>query len=141
MFSAINFIEDGALAVAGAIGGYWLFPWKGGSLKKAVEFQQQSLIEAAKREAEAIAREARLKANEDALKVREEAEQSFSARRKEQADMEGRLTQRESLVNRQLENIVADEKNLRAQREGCAAQASELERRLIEAEHLKQERI
>ena len=66
--------------------GYWLFRWKERSHKRAVELQQLTRIEAARREAEAIAREAKLKANEDALKVREETEQSFSARRKELTD-------------------------------------------------------
>ncbi len=48
-------------------------------------------------------RDARLAANEEALKLRSETEQ--------------RLNEREALVNRQLENLVREEKRLRGQRE------------------------
>ncbi|HEY6166422.1 MAG TPA: ribonuclease Y, partial [Verrucomicrobiae bacterium] len=81
----------------------------------------------------------RLKANEEALKLREETEQNFSARRKELAELEGRLAQRESLINRQLENMVADERSVRAQKDACTAKSAELDRRLAEAEKLTQE--
>jgi len=141
MFSAINLYVDGALVLAGGAVGYWLFRWKERNLKKAVELQQQQVLDAARRDTEAVAREARIKAAEEAHKLREETEQSFSARRKELADLEGRITQRESLVNRQLENIVTDEKNVRAQRDACATQSAELERKLAEAGHLKAERL
>ena len=80
--------------------------------------EKAALLEAARREAEAIVREARLAANEEALKLRSETEQ--------------RLSEREALVNRQLENLVREEKSLRAQRE-------ELEGKLAEAQRLRQE--
>ena len=65
--------------------------------------EKTSLLERRAARAEAIVREARLAANEEALKLRSETEQ--------------RLNEREALVNRQLENLVREEKSLRAQRE------------------------
>src|ERR1041384_3651681 len=142
MFSQINVYLEGILAfLAGGALGYWLLRWKDRNIKAAAAMERQSVLEAARREADSIGREARLKANEDALKTREETEQSFSARRKELADLEGRLAQRESLINRQLENLVTDEKNLRQQKESCAVQTAEQERRQVELEHLKAERV
>ena len=56
---------------------------------------------------------ARLAANEEALKLREQAEKAFGTRRRELTDLEQRLSERESLINRQLEGLVQREKDLR----------------------------
>ena len=67
--------------------------------------------------------DARLAANEEALKTRTETEQLMAARPKEHAVIEQRLMTREELVNRQLENLVREEKVLRADKEQLAAKA------------------
>ncbi len=53
----------------------------------------------------------------------------MAARLKEHAVVEQRLTTREELVNRQLENLVREEKVVRADREQLAAKTAEIEKR------------
>jgi ribonuclease Y len=142
MLSQIHPLLGGALVLLGGIGiGYALFRWREQAARKSSCAELEQIRETARREAESLLREARLKANEEALRLREETEQSFSARRKELLDLEGRLAERESLVNRQLENLVADERTLRAEKQALAERATELDRQLAAAEHLRIERL
>jgi ribonuclease Y len=142
MLSQIHPLLGGALVLLGGIGiGYAFFRWRDQAARRANRVQEDAAREAARREADTLLREARLKANEEALRLREEADQSFSARRKELLDLEGRLAERESLVNRQLENLVTDERNLRAEKQALADRATELDRQLAVAEHLRVERL
>jgi ribonuclease Y len=98
--------------------------------------QRRDTLEKARLEAEALTREARLAANEEALKMRAEIERVAAARQKEFAVIEQRLTTREELVNRQLENLVKEEKVLRGDREELAAKTVEVEAQRKEAEEL-----
>jgi ribonuclease Y len=119
MNSAIDYVFAGALIpLAGVLLGMWIWRHRERSTLAAADREKAALLEAARREAEAIVREARLTANQEALKLRSETEQ--------------RLSEREALVNRQLENLVREEKSLRGQRE-------ELEGKLGEAQRLRQE--
>src|SRR6185295_6769495 len=92
--------------------------------------EEALLQEKARREAEATLREARLAANEEALKLREQTEKSFTTRRRELSDLEQRLAERESLINRQLEGLVQRENDLRNRQEtlGQKEAAQEAER-------------
>lgn len=142
MLSQIHPLLGGALVLLGGIGiGYAFFRWRDLAARRANRAQEDAARDAVKRDAENLLREARLKANEEALHLREETEQSFSARRKELLDLEGRLAERESLVNRQLENLVADERNLRAEKQTLTEREAALERQLAAAEHLRVERL
>ena len=85
------------------------------------------MLEKAQRDAESIVRDARLAANEEALKLREQTEQSFAARRQKRAELERRLSERETLINAQLEKIVQAEKNLQEQKDGLQKQAESLD--------------
>ncbi len=91
--------------------GVWIWRHRERNNLAAAGREKAAMLEAARREAEAIAREARLAANEETLKLRSETEK--------------RLNEREALVNTQLENLVREEKSLRAQR-------TELEGKLAE---------
>ena len=114
MILAAQFVWQGALlALAGFLLGYLVFIWKQRKLQTAHAEEEKSLLDSAQREAEAILREARLAANEEALKLRDQTEKSFGTRRRELVDLEQRLSERESLINRQLEGIVQREKDLR----------------------------
>ncbi len=127
------FIE---LAVVLALGmglGFWLYRWREGMRGTALQFKQNAILETARREAEAITREARLAANEEALKLRSETEQVVAARRKETAIMEQRLTEREGLVNRQLENLVREEKVLREETEEMETKSLQIQQLQCEA--------
>ncbi|MBC8097309.1 MAG: ribonuclease Y, partial [Akkermansiaceae bacterium] len=68
-------------------------------------------------EAELIKRNAIATASQEAQKLRDEVEQSFATRRSERAEIERRLTDREALINSQLERMMEAEKTLKAERE------------------------
>src|SRR5712671_6686386 len=115
MILAAQLFWEGAplLLLTGVLLGYWLFQWKHRKLQLARAAEEKLLRDNSQREAEAILREARLAANEEALKLREQTEKSFGTRRRELTDLEQRLAERESLINRQLEGVVQREKDLR----------------------------
>src|SRR5437868_8770312 len=121
MSSLGNILEGAVLLAAGAVLCYFLLWWKERSLKKARILETETLQEKARREAENIIRDARLAANEEALKLREQIEQSFTARRLERAELERRLSEREGLINSQLERMVEAEKALKEQKAGLTA--------------------
>ncbi len=124
----MNSIVAGAvILVIGILGGYLLRLWRDRSLRAGVEQQIKDILDKARLEAESLTREARLAANEEALKVRTESERLAAARQKEIAADEQRLSTREELVNGQLENLVKQEKVLRADREALQGKAAELE--------------
>ncbi len=89
---------------------FLLSRWRDSSRRTSLENERKEMLDKAKLEAEAMKRDARLAANEEALKVRTEIEQVGAARQKELAVIEQRLITREELVNRQLENLVKEEK-------------------------------
>src|SRR5437868_1904488 len=105
--------------LVGAVLGYWLVRWKDRAVRAALAIKEQAILESARRQADNIGREARLHANEEALKLREQAEKAFTAHNSVAAETEKRLVERESLINRQLENLVLDEKSLREQKLEC----------------------
>jgi ribonuclease Y len=119
IFLANIYLEGAVFLVAGAVLGYGLLRWKERILRAAQTLRQQALLENACREAENIAREARLKANEEMLKIREQAEETLAARRQQVTENERRLTEREALINCQLENLVREEKCLLEKQADC----------------------
>jgi ribonuclease Y len=121
-------IVTGALIfLIGILVGFWLRRWRERSLRAGQEQEANAIVEKSRRDAESILRDARLAANEEALKTRRETEQLMASRLKEHAVIEHRLTTREELVNRQLENLVRQEKVLRADKEQVAAKRVEVE--------------
>ena len=83
MILVANIWADGVVIFGGgAVLGYFLLWWKSHNFRASESFQAHSLVNDARREAEALLREARLSANEEALKLREQTEQSFTARRR-----------------------------------------------------------
>jgi len=129
-----------AFFVAGAAMGYWLWRWKERNLRAAFTLKEQALLEDARRQAEVIAREARVQANEEALKIRRTAEDSYSTHKQELAETEKRLVERESLINRQLQSIVEEERRLREQQDDCHRKSGELENQRQELVELARQR-
>jgi ribonuclease Y len=115
------------LVLAGLVLGYLLRMWRDYILRGDLERQRKEIEEKARLAAEALTREARLAANEEALKKRAQIEELAAARQKEIAVTEQRLTTREELVNGQLENLVKEEKVLRADRDALLAKTAEAE--------------
>src|SRR6266404_5348270 len=130
--------------LAGALLGGLFFRWKQRKLHASRVEEEKSLQEKVRREAEATLREARLAANEEALKLREQTEKSFTTRRRELSDLEQRLAERESLINRQLEGLVQRENDLRNRQETlekkeAAQDATDLTRHILDDARLNAE--
>src|SRR5688500_17457631 len=96
----------GSSLIVGTIIGYWLVRWKERNVRAALAIKEQSILDAAAREADTLAREARVKCNEEIAKVKEETEKSFAPRQCQILEAERRLAERETLIKRQLENFV-----------------------------------
>ncbi len=129
-------VEGAGFVLAGVVLCYGFLWWKDRNAKKLQTLEAQSILEKAKRDAETLLRDARLAANEEALKIREQTEQSFVARRQERAELEQRLSERETLINTQLEKVVQVEKSLQEQKATLRQQAETLEARLAEVDRL-----
>jgi len=133
-------ITAGIFIIIGLAVGYLLLQWRERSLRTSIEHQKKDILEKARLEAEALTRDARLKANEEALKLRAEIEQTAVARQKEIFVTEQRLTTREELVNGQLENLVKEEKVLRADRDSLMARLADADAQLKTAAELVTQR-
>jgi ribonuclease Y len=135
-------IDSGAaiFVIVGIVLGYVLRIWRDYSLRGGLERQRKDILEKARLAAESLTRDARLTANEEALKARSEVEQLAAARQKEIAVTEQRLITREELVNGQLENLVKEEKVLRADREALQAKTAEAEAQRTLADQLVAQR-
>src|SRR5213080_1907743 len=106
MSSWLNILEGAVLLAAGALLSYLLLWRKDRNARRARALEVQTVVDKARSEAEIIVRDARLAGAEEARKLREDAEQSLAARRQERVESEKRLSQRESLINAQLEKMV-----------------------------------
>ncbi len=102
----IKYLEAGALLLAGSVFGYWTMRLQERHRRTGLAESKEKTLETARQEAETILREANLKATEAAIRVREEIEDSLAGRRHEVSDWEQRLTQKEGLINQQLEGAV-----------------------------------
>ncbi len=80
----------------------------------------------AQREAENLKREAHLTATEQATKLREQTEATFAARREELTALDKRLSDRDAIINSQLETLLRSENQLRAEKDSLNKRAEEL---------------
>jgi ribonuclease Y len=129
MSSLVNMLENAGLLFLGGVLFYFLLRWRDRNPGKSQVSQAQSVVEKARREAETLLREARLAANEAAFKLHEQAEQTLAAREGERLELERRLSEREALVNSQLERIVESEKKLDQEREALSKKLEALQGR------------
>lgn len=126
-FTQYTWVDPAVWIVLGGLLGYFVFHWKERRGKAAAKAQAEAILESARREAEAFGRETRLAATEEAIKLREQGEKALSSRRRELADLEHRLAQRESLINGQLEGLVSQEKGLQEKRQELLDRERELQ--------------
>lgn len=97
-------------------------------LQKDMESRAAELLAQARREAESLTREARVLATEEIQKLREQSEQSHARRRRELDDAEARVSERERIVNQQIDRIVAEEERLRRRAEEIQQHRLDLEK-------------
>ena len=83
----------------------------------AQQRQAEGIVANARRDAEEFTSRAKLAANEEALALRKGIEDSLAAQRTQQAELERRLTDREGLINTQLERVMKAEKVLEEREE------------------------
>ncbi|MFO1489195.1 MAG: ribonuclease Y [Verrucomicrobiota bacterium] len=135
-----NIFEGTALFAAGAaamLAGLW---WKTRNLQQAHTRELQSLQEKSRTQAEATLRDARLAATEEALKLRAQTEAELSARNAERLEAERRLSERETLINSQLERMVQAEQSFKDQESGLRLKAERLEKQQQELAELMRQR-
>jgi len=137
---ANSFVQSAGIFIAGAVVCYLFLWWRQKSAKNAEASQAQSILDTARRDAEALVRDARLAANEEAFKLREQTEQSFAARRQDRAELERRLSEREALINTQLEGVVQVERGLREQKDALKKKSEILESQQQELDELTRQR-
>lgn len=86
----------------------------------------ESLIEKTRRQSDAVLRDARIQASEEALRTRTELESSFASKRDEEKERDERLSQRETLLNTQLERISTQEEGINRQEDALKQRSSAL---------------
>ncbi|HSU54066.1 MAG TPA: ribonuclease Y [Candidatus Dormibacteraeota bacterium] len=139
MSSWLHIVEGAVLLAAGAVLCYLLLWWKDRSVKGARTLEADAILSKARSDAEIIVRDARLAAADDSRKLREETEQSFAARRTERAELERRLSEREGLINSQLQRMVDAEKNLGEQKTAFRQRSEALGQREQEIAELERQ--
>jgi ribonucrease Y len=140
----VDTVERAGLFLSGAVLSYLLLLWRKRAGRQAELGEAQSMLEKARHEREIILRDARLNASEEALKQHEHSEQALAARRAERLELERRLSEREALINSQLQRVVEAEKNLQDEKGCLARQRSALEDReehLVALEHKGHQRL
>jgi ribonuclease Y len=126
MSSLVETLEHAGLVLSGAVVCFLFLQWRKqhGIQEEAVD--ARSLLDQARREAEIILRDARLGASEEALKIHEQTQKASVERQAERLELERRLTEREVLINSQLERVVQTEKNLDQEKETLLKKAHAL---------------
>ena len=140
MFSTFNIWEGASGFAFGAAVVCLLLWWRARRTVAAHKRQAESLVAEARRTADEINAKARLEANEAALKLRRETEGSFTALRNEQAERERRLTDREGLLNSQLERVMKTERTLDDREESLKKQTENLAEQKNELTELTRQR-
>jgi ribonuclease Y len=140
MIFLANIFEGAALFAGGAAVCFVLLWWRDRTARKTRAREAQTLLEQARAEAETIRRDGSAKAGQEALKQREEIEQSFATRRTERVEQERRMTEREALINSQLERMMEAEKTFKEQRELLQAKMQEVEAQKTELIYLAGQR-
>jgi ribonucrease Y len=132
MISTDSIVAGAGIFVLGTASAFYMLRWRDRSLRAQIKSKQDAMMDEARQKAEAVIREARLEANEYSLKQRTDTEAFVAQRQKELMAVEQRLSERENILNRQLENLVQQEKALHAEKVECDV-------RLVELQHLRAE--
>jgi len=127
IIEATNIMEGAASLSLGAIAGLWLWRWRGLREKARIQASEKDILLAARGEAEALIREARQTASDEAARRLKQTAIECDTRKQAISEMEHRLTERDTLINRQLEGLVRQEKNLQEKQQDIQDKARALE--------------
>ena len=140
MIFLANIYTGAALFTAGAALCFLVLWWKERQRKQSLTDEARAILDKSRAEAETITRDARLAASEEALKLRAQTEMSFATRQAERNESERRLTERETLINSQLERMVQAEQKLKEQENSLRSKADQLEKQQQDLSELNRER-
>jgi ribonuclease Y len=129
----VNIGGYATLVAMGAVLCYLVLWWKGRNLKRIKVLEAEALLAKAHAEAEVTVRDAQLAANQETLKAHDQAEQSLAARRAERLELERQLSEREILINSQLQRLVEAENNLKEEKDLLRKQSEAVASREREA--------
>ncbi|HOX03782.1 MAG TPA: ribonuclease Y [Candidatus Paceibacterota bacterium] len=132
-------IAASGLILGGGLG-YWIQHRRERSLHLDWEREKESLAETARQQCAAVVRDAQLAANEEFLRRSRALEEDHARRRQELNELDQRLSQRDLLINQQLEGLVQQEQMVLAQQQRLALQEDELARDRTELDRLIEER-
>ncbi len=138
IIEATNLVEGAASLSVGAIAGLWLWRWRSMREKARIEASEKDILLNARHEAESLITEARQTAAEEAERKLQQTAAECTARKQEIIEMERRLTERDLLINRQLEGLVQQEKNLQDKQQAIQDKARALEASHAELAQQKQ---
>jgi ribonuclease Y len=127
MTSLAKYITPALVFIGGAATSYLVVEWR--RRKHAAEQSRQAaeVLANARREADNVKREAYIAATQEAAKLREQTEASFTTRKLELADVEKRVTERDALINSQLQTMLRTENQLRQEKESLNKRADILD--------------
>jgi ribonucrease Y len=139
MSSLVDTLEHAGLVLSGALICYLLIKWRKRQTGGAATAGAREILDKARQESEILLRDARLAASQEVLKAREQSEQAEAARRAEQLELEQRLTEREKLINSQLQRIIDGEQTLSRQKQALEKQVEEVRARDEELARLQKQ--
>jgi ribonuclease Y len=123
----------------GAAAGYWLLRWKERGMAAAREVERQSLLDAARREADALIREAKLASSEEAMQLRRKADTEIGERLKQAAVAEQAASDRMNAAERMAGDVALREERVLAEAKKLDQRASVLEAAEKEARELAEQ--
>jgi len=110
LMACVDWIVAGVGVGSGLLVGFWLWRFLDVRRGRAAVVRERELLDRARREAETLQREARLAAEEQNLVRRRQVEEEINARRATQESTETRLTQREAVIELQVQNLAERER-------------------------------
>lgn len=126
----VSTILTGYGAICFALGAgvvFLLLWWRDKHLVAARQTQVDDILANARRDADEITSKSRIAANDDALKLRNEIESSLASQRIQQIEYERRLSEREGLLNTQLERVMKSERAVDDREEQLKRQSAALD--------------
>jgi ribonucrease Y len=123
----------------GAVTGYMVLRWKERGLASAREVERKSLLDAARREADALIREAKLASSEESMQLRRKADSEIAERLKQVSVTEQAATDRMTAADRMAGDVSLREERVQAEAKKLDQRAGRLELEEKEARELAEQ--
>lgn len=110
------------------------------NLRGQAEREADLLVNEAKRESKSLKKEALLEAKEEARKYREEVDAEFKSERQELKQIESRLTERATSLDRKDDNLTSKEQTLEQKEQSISDRAKNLDAREEQLEEVERQK-